>query len=121
MEDWVYFHSVQEFQAVCLCSHTVFDLEGIYELEVELLVQPPCLEVVVQESYHIPNIEHLRFCSPVHVDSLCAICVNPLYFNISAHHNHSFSPFFGSWDSSIHLFDKLLLNHQVCTLECVEW
>ena len=121
MEDWMYIHSMWKLQIVCLYPHPIFDLEGAYKLEVELFVQSPCLEVAAQESHYIPNIEHLRFCFPVHVDGLGVVCMDPLHFDISAHCDHSFSPFLGSWDVSIYLFDKSLLDHQIHALECVEW
>ena len=106
---------------VCLCPDPVFDLEGAYELEVELLVQPPYFKVVAQKPYYVSNVECLRFHFPVCVDGLGAPGVDPLHFNISTHCGHSFSPFLGSWNVSIHLFDEPLLDHQVCTLKHVEW
>ena len=106
---------------VHLCPNPVFDLERAHELEVELLVQLPCLKVAAQKPYYIPNVEHLRFHFPVRVDGLGALHVDPLHFNISMHCGHSFSPFLGSWDVGIHLFDESLLDHQVCTLKRVEW
>ena len=106
---------------VRLCPDPVFDLEGAHEFEVELLVQPPCFKVAAQKPYQIPDVEHLRFHFPVHVDGLGAPRVDPLHFNISTHCGHSFSLFLGSWDVSIHLFDEPLLDCQVCALKRVEW
>ena len=106
---------------VRLCSDPVFDLERAYELEVKLLVQPLCFKVAAREPYHVPNVEHLRFCFPVRVDGLGVPRADPLHFNIGTHCGHSFSLFLGSWDVSITLFDKPLLDHQVCALKCVEW
>ena len=106
---------------VRLCSDPVFDLEGAHELEVKLLVQSLCFKVAARKPYHVPNIEHLRFCFPVCVDGLGAPRVDPLHFDISTHCDHSFSPFLGGWDVGIHLFDEPLLDRQVCTLKCVEW
>ena len=37
------------------------------------------------------------------------------------HCDHSFSLFLGGWDVGIHLFDKSLLDRQVCALKRVEW
>ena len=106
---------------VRLCPNPVFDLEGAHELEVELLVQPPCFKVAAQKPYYVPDVEHLRFCFPVHVDGLGAPHVDPLHFDISTHCGYSFSPFLGGWDVGIHLFDESLLDCQVCTLKRVEW
>ena len=106
---------------VCLCPNSVFDLEGAYELEVELLVWLPYFKVAAEKPYYVPNIEHLRFHFPVCVDGLGAPRVDLLHFNIGMHCGHSFSPFLGGWDVGIHLFDESLLDHQVCTLKHVEW
>ena len=106
---------------VRLCPDPVFDLEGAHELEVELLVWPPCFKVAAQKPYHVPNVEYLRFCFPVRVDGLGAPRVDPLHFDISTHCGYSFSLFHGGWDVGIHLFDKPLLDRQVCALKRVEW
>ena len=106
---------------VHLCPKPVFDLEGAYELEVKLLVQPPCFKVAAQKSYYVPDVEHLRFHFPICIDGLVAPCADLLHFNIGTHYGHSFSLFLGSWDVSIHLFDESLLDCQVCALKHIEW